>query len=221
MILIISQSNRISKDISEIFHYMSVLSYGTTPKEALSEISTLYKAVLIIEPSLFPDINDYIRRIRAYNTAIPIYAISADEYKANANIFDYVYSETVFSTTVAVDLIERLNSTNKAKVGMYKLAGFDASYNSIGVSYFFDNLNITKTEAMILRYLIRSYPLPQVAKQILKYSFKHSRAPEEYSIKTHISSMNKKFSSLTGRKMIELIPSKGYIIITPEPKYNL
>lgn len=221
MILIISRNNRIAKDITEIFHYMGVLSYGTTPNEALSEISTLYKAILILEPSLFPDINDYVKRIRAYNTYIPIYAISADEYTPKVNLLDYVYSKTVFSTSVAVDLIERLNSSSNAKIGMYKLAGFDASYNSIGVTYFFDSFNITKTEMMILRYLIRCYPLPQNAKQILKYSFKHSRVPEEHSIKTHISSMNKKFTDLTGRKMIELIPSKGYIIITPEPKYNL
>ena len=221
MILIISPSNRIAKDISEIFHYMSILSYGTTPKEGLSEISTLYKAVLIAEPSSFADIKDYTKRIHAYSSALPVYAITQNEYEQTDEIFDFVYSKTVFSTTVAVDIVNRLNAEHNAKVGMYKLAGFDASYNILGVSYFFDSIKLTKTESMILRYLIRCYPLPQNAKDILKYSFKHSRAPEEYSIKTHISSMNKKFFSLTGRKMIELIPSKGYIIITPEPKYNL
>ena len=221
MILIISQSNRIAKDISEIFHYMSVLAYGTTPQEGLSEISTLYKCVLIIEPSTFPDISDYIKRIRSYNSGLPIYALSTDEYNPPFNSFDRVYSNTDFSTPIALKIIDDLNTSNNSKIGIYKLAGIDACFNSIGVSYFYEKLNVTKTEAMILRYLIRCYPLPQKASQILKYSFKHSRAPEEHSIKTHISTINKKFQSLTGRKMIELISGKGYRIITPETKCNL
>ena len=218
MILIISQSNRTAKDISEIFHYMSILSYGTTPKEGLSEISTIYKAIIIIEPSSFPDIFDYLRRIRSYSSAIPIYAVSKGEYKTPFEIFDRIYSKKDFSTTLALEMIKDLNNACNAKIGVYKLAGIDASFNSFGVSYFQDKLNLTKTETMILRYLIRCYPLPQKSTQILKYSFKHSRAPEEHSIKTHISIINKKFKILTERKMIELIHGEGYRIITPEPK---
>ena len=69
---------------------------------------------------------------------------------------------------------------------------------------------------MILRYLIRSYPVPQNAERILKYAFKPTRAPEAASIRTHLSIMNKKFEKSIGRKMISLEPHRGYIILTPE-----
>ena len=85
-----------------------------------------------------------------------------------------------------------------------------------GVNYFDTRINFTKTEAMILRYLIRSYPLPKNAESILKYSFRPSRTPEPASIRTHISIMNKKLEAATGRRMIILEPGRGYLITTPE-----
>ena len=71
MLLIISQSKRLAKSVQETFYYMSILSYGATPHEALSEVSGLYRAVLIINPESFPDINDYVLRLKSYNTALP------------------------------------------------------------------------------------------------------------------------------------------------------
>ena len=69
---------------------------------------------------------------------------------------------------------------------------------------------------MILRYLIRKYPLPSSSDEIIKYAFRSTRAPEASSVKTHISLMNKKLESQIGKRMIEFVPKKGYIIITPE-----
>ena len=58
MLLIISQSKKTAKSIADTFYYMSILAYGANPHEALSEISELYRAVLIIKPTEFADIND-------------------------------------------------------------------------------------------------------------------------------------------------------------------
>jgi formyltetrahydrofolate synthetase len=103
-----------------------------------------------------------------------------------------------------------------SKIGTYKLAGFDASADHVGVSYFYTKPPLTKTEAMILRYLICSYPIPQNSDAILRHSFRSSRAPESSSIRTHISSINKKLTKISGRKLIELIPKQGYLIVTPQ-----
>ena len=117
---------------------------------------------------------------------------------------------------MAERIIDYANKNSLAKIGDYYLAGFDASNHTIGVNYFYTKIGLTKTEAMILRYLIRSYPIPQSADKILKYAFKPSRAPEAASIRTHLSLMNKKFESTIGRKMVILEPHRGYIILTPE-----
>ena len=216
MLLIISQSKKIARSISETFHIMSILSYAATPHEALSEISDLYRAVLIINPESFPDINDYVNRIRSYKSDIPIFAKLEDSAPTYySDIFDGCFEKTTFTPALAEKIINHANEKNDAMIGEYYLAGFDASSRTVGVYYFYTKLNLTKTEAMILRFLIRSYPTPQKADAILKYAFKPTRAPEPSSIRTHLSLINKKLDESIGRKLIGFESGRGYIILTP------
>ena len=76
MILIVCESKRIARSVSDTFHYMSILSYGATPYEGLSEISSKYSAVLIINPESLPDVYDYIKRLRSYMGRIPIFGVT-------------------------------------------------------------------------------------------------------------------------------------------------
>ncbi len=219
MLLIISQNKKLARRISESFYLMSILSYATTPHEALAEVSNLYRAALIVEPSGFPDIIDFVNRIKGYNGNLPVFAISDEKYDAITSvIFDGVFSRSSFTPALATKIIEFANKNNRAKIGDYYLAGFDASSHTLGVWYFHTALDLTKTEAMILRFLIRSYPVPQTTENILKYAFRPSRTPEAASIRTHLSLMNKKFEKKTGSKLILLEPHKGYLILTPENK---
>ena len=221
MLLIISQSKKTAKSIAEAFHFMSILSYGTTPHEALSEISDIYRAVLIINPDVFPDIIDYVNRIKSYNSALPVFCVLDKKPEPYYyDVFDGCFNKSSFTPSLAEKIINYANENNRLKIGEYYLAGFDASNHTVGVYYFYTKIPLTKTEAMILRYLIRSYPLPQKAENILKYAFRPSRAPESSSIRTHISLMNKKFEKTIGRKMLSLEPGRGYIILTPEYVFN-
>lgn len=217
MLLIISQNRKIARGVSEAFHFMSILSYGATPHEALSEVSDLYRAVLIINPAAFPDINDYVGRIKSYKSDLPVFAITdSPAPTAYSDIFDGVFTRSQFTPSLAEKIIDFANKHNRARIGDYHLAGFDASSHRLGVHFFHTAIPLTKTEAMILRYLIRSYPTPQRAESIIKYAFRPSHAPEATSIRTHLSLMNKKFEATIGRRMITLEPQKGYIILTPE-----
>ena len=217
MLLIISQSRKLAKSVQETFYYMSILAYGTTPHEALSEVSTVYRAALIINPDSFPDINDYVGRLKSYKSDLPVYALTDNKEKPfYVDIFDGIFTRNSMTPLLASKIISHANDNNRSKIGDYRLAGFDASSHLVGVSYFDRKLNLTKTEAMILRYLLRAYPVPQTAEDIIKYSFKPSRIPESSSIRTHISIMNKKFEASLGKKMIVHAPDKGYLILTPE-----
>lgn len=217
MLLIISQSKKVARSVAETFYYMSILSYGTTPHEALSEVSNLYRAALIINPEGFPDIIDYVNRIRSYKSDLPIFAILDGEAPpVYDDIFDACFTKPSFTPALAEKIITYANKYNRARIGDYYLAGFDASSSMIGVYYFHTKVDLTKTEAMILRYLIRAYPLPQRADKILKYAFKPSRTPEPSSIRTHLSLMNKKFEASIGRRMIGFEPGRGYVVLTPE-----
>ena len=217
MLLIVSQSKRVAKSVQETFHYMSILSYGATPHEALSEVSDRYRAILILNPDGFPDIMDYVNRLRSYRSDIPIFAIlDKDAPHHYPDIFDGCFTKPAFTPALAEKIINYANDRNQARIGDYYLAGFDASSSTIGVYYFYTKLNLTKTEAMILRYLIRSYPIPQKADNIIKYAFRPSRKPESASIRTHLSLMNKKLEAAIGKKMIGFESGRGYIILTLE-----
>ena len=217
MLLIISQNKKLARSVAETFHYMSILSYAATPHEGLSEVSSIYRAVLIISPTSFPDINDYVGRIKSYRSDIPVFAITEDSPPSYyPDIFDGIFTKSTFTPSLAQKIINYANENNRARIGDYFLSGFDASSDSVGVHFFNTKVDLTKTEAMILRYLIVSYPQPQKAESILKYAFKPGRAPEAASIRTHLSIMNKKMEASIGRKMITLEPHKGYLILTPE-----
>jgi hypothetical protein len=196
---------------------MSILAYAATHREALSEVSDLYRAALILNPERFPDIMDYVRRIKSYRSDIPIFALTtANPPPYYPEIFDGCFTLPTFTPALATHITQYANENNRAKIGDYYLAGFNASSHNLGVNYFYDKVTLTKTETMILRYLIRKYPLTASSEEIIKYAFRSTRAPETSSVKTHISLMNKKFESQIGKRMIEFIPKQGYIIITPE-----
>lgn len=217
MLLIINPSKKITRSVSETFYYMGILSYGATPTEGLSEISALYRAVLIISPEDFPDVSDYVKRLKAYKADIPIFAVCGKENSyIFADIFDEVFAKPTFSASLAERIISHANKRKFARIGDYRLAGLDASADFPVPLYFDSKVRLTKTETMILRYLIRSYPLPVNSTNILKYAFRPSRAPESASVRTHISIINKKFEDQAQRRMITLIPHEGYMILTPE-----
>ena len=217
MLLIISQNKSASRSIAETFYYMSILAHGANPHEGLSEISNLYRAVLILNPDAFPDIIDYVNRLKSYQSNIPIFALTdKPQPLVYSDIFEKCFMMPNFTPALAQKIISYANENNRARIGDYRLAGFDASNDVLGVSYFYDKVSFTKTEAMILRYLIRSYPNPSSPEDIIKYAFKASKSPEPSSIKTHISVMNNKLEAVTGKRMLGRITQSGYVILTPE-----
>lgn len=217
MLLIICQQKKTARSISETFYYMSMLSYAATPAEALSEVCDDYRAALILNPERFPDISDYVRRLMSYKSNLPIFALtSQDPSSLPKNLFDHIFTVSQFTPAIAKKMVSYCNKHFYAKIGDYYLAGFNASSNIVGAEYFDTPIKLTRTETMILRYLMRTYPIPRDASSILKYAFRHSKSPEPSSIRTHISIMNKKFMEQYGRKMIAHEGNDGYRIITPE-----
>lgn len=217
MVLIVNRSKRLAASISEIFHYMGILSRTATPSEALSELSCLYRAVLVIEPSTLPDPEDYVNRLRAYSSSTPIFSVSNNGAKDSyATLFDASFKLAISSAILASKMADYSKAHGLSYIGDYRLAGINACCDRPFVDYFGRDIGLTKTEAMIVRYFIRSYPNFQSAEDVLKYAFKPSRHPEVSSIKTHISLINKKFRALEGRNLIFMSAGEGYQILTPE-----
>ena len=90
MVLIVSQCLKKAVEMSHTFYYMNILSYPCTPSKAKQEFSTLYNAVLVVEPDELPDTEDFVKKMRAQATA-PIFAIAKD-YKncKHAHVFTFL-----------------------------------------------------------------------------------------------------------------------------------
>ena len=108
----------------------------------------------------------------------------------------------------------------KRAIGSYSLAGIDAGCDLRLPTYFDKEIPLTKTETMILRYLIRIYPRKAKAVEILCHAFKSGRDPEVASVRTHISVMNKKFKKEFGKNLISSFEGGGYTVLTPEYSEN-
>jgi len=215
MILIINKSKKDARDLAEMFHYMGALAHGTVPTDALSEISTLYSAVIIMNPDFLPSKEDYCTRLRSY-ASIPIFALTDSYDPHDSIIFDGIMKPGTYASRI-LDFISEYSIQHSTKTpGTYKLAGIDASIYLNIPMYFNKALPFTKTETMILRTLITMYPTPTSAKDILKYAFRQSKVPELSNIRTHISVMNKKFREIAERNIITLSIGEGYLVQTPK-----
>lgn len=216
MVLIIHQSKSKARAISDIFYYMGIVSYAATPVEALTEISGLYRAVVVLDPEKLSDAESFVEKLRSYGTRIPVFAISDSGSAHISAIFDGVYPSDIYSSKLVEQIVRYQAARDLPLTSQYALAGIDASCSSECVFVFDNPMDLTKTETMILRYLIASYPVPKDARSILKYAFKPLRKPEEASIRTHVSVMNRKMREMRGRNLFCSVAGKGYVVSAPE-----
>lgn len=213
MILIISKSRKEALSISDALFFMGNLSVAATPSEALSEISTVFRAAVIVNPDSLADSKEYVERLHSYVSEIPVFALGATK---NAEVFNKNLPPDTSTPQLISEIYEYTLENDLPVPGTYRLAGFDLSSYLKTPVYFFTGLPITRTEAMLARTLIRFYPMPLKADQIIKYAFRQSRLPSAASIRTHISIINRKFRKISGRNMIQMINGNGYVILTPE-----
>ena len=219
MILIIDKSLKDARVVSDIFHYMGVLAYAVTPEYALREISNRYTAVLICDPEELCEPEFLVKNLKELSLNVPIFAIcqNAEDLRVrNPRIyflFQRVFSDNTFSSSVYHEIIKYQLENDKPMLGEYLLAGIDVS-SAASPTLSGKPIKLTKTETMILRYIIRSYPIPASAKDILKYAFKPSRTPEISNIRTHISAINRKLREINDLVCIVSEPRSGYIIPT-------
>lgn len=217
MVMIVHRKRLAARTVSDLFYYMNILSRPLIPSEAFSEISLMYRAVIVLDPETLPEPREFVTRLKSYASTVPVFAVGDNlaGFK-ELDAFDGHFKYSCFSARLAWYMANHCKKNKLPCLGEYKGAGLNATCDLENVKYFNDDLILTKTEAMIVRLMIRAYPLPMKAADILKYSFKQSRLPEPSSVRTHISSINSKFRALAGRKLIVMLKDEGYTLLTPE-----
>lgn len=218
MLLVIHKNQSSADTVSDIFNFMGILSYGTTPEHLMSVLSNRYRAVLFVHPERISAIKEIVQLVKSFSLDAPVFAISKKERYDFTDkpdiysLFDKVLPDGSLSSKLIYEILTYQNEAGRVPIGTYRLAGIDVSVNKSQSTYFDEPVNLTKTEAMILRFLIASYPIAQNTREILKYSFKRGKTPEPSSIRTHVSSINKKFTEVAKKRIISREHGKGYTI---------
>lgn len=210
MLLIIDTQKRNADALARAVSYTGILSKGISPSELSSEISALYRAVLINNPMQLADSADFFKRIKKLLRGVPIFAICNDTYIQEHCIeLDGVFGTDATVSDITRGIIEKSRAMGVYTVGDYRIGGLDASCTKSEAEYFYRKIPLTATENMILRILIRSYPAPLSTDDIRRNVFPASRRPEQSAVRTHICSVNRKFFTAFGKKLITPTPN-GY-----------
>lgn len=201
MIAIIDNDRLRRQSICEMLHYMGILSVGA--ESAACEKLPLHCSALLfasegaIDTS---DIND--------ECDIPRYAVSGYYVPGVRACFSSGEPIAEVISAIKADMRHR----GERCIGEYTLGALNASAELGGVSYLGKPVKLTRTEAMVLRYLILTYPQAASAEDILKYAFRAARLPEVSSVRTHVSIMNKKFKGAAGEALIVPSDPSGYVL---------
>ncbi len=216
MILVVSKGKKEAERYAEAFNIMGYLSLAVTGAESANKLSPIFRAIIVINPDNIPSLDSLIYH-NSISVKIPVFAIGETEETR----FAEKYKSNITPAAIIKKITRYLVINDKPQIGKYKCAGFNASAELIVPFYFDIPLKFTKTEKMILAYLARIYPIPVSTTDIIRNAIRPSRTPEPSSVRTHISSMNKKFREIKNRPIIEFYNGKGYMIITPEPKHEI
>lgn len=217
MILTVDRKLGAGEAVADMFRYMGVLSRTVKPQNAAAEISLRYRAVLLPNPQTIIDLPDFIGRFRSFCGDVPIFAFWDDKEKLPPDeLFDRTLCREETASSVLASMRELAQSTHRPLPGDYYLSGIDASVLQRGVFFFDRPLSLTRTEAMLLRFLIRSYPIGVTAEEILSVLFRPSARPEASDVRTHIFGINRKFRRMEGRPLIFMTRGVGYRILTAE-----
>ena len=218
MILITGKRRAYARLIADYINRLGIICYPTSLSNAPKEICPMYRLIIVTEPDRENVTDEYLTSLRRSAFGCPIVALYQGEVDQGETRFDALYSDRTFSAKLVTRLIQLLKEKELPCIGDYRLAGINASATSGGVTYFEEAIDLSRTEAMILRFLMRSYPKPKKSETIVKYIYPPTKRPDPSTIRTHICKINKKFKDAFGNCIITSPIGTGYLINTPEIK---
>lgn len=212
MILVISNSQKKANILADMFRYMGILSIATTPYKALSRMAPVYRAAIIINPEELPDYKDYVDRLQSYSPQTPAFAMTSENQILADGIFDGRISSTAYAASILKQLVDFSSAMRLHPPGDYKNFLINLSPNQPTPIILGKRINLTKTECMVLRYLMQTHPQPAKPEEIISHVYNPSKAPNESNIRTYISVINQKATKALGWKIIRSVPKEGYTI---------
>lgn len=213
MLMIISNASEEANRLAETFSRMGLLAVGMTAEEALGEPMASYAAILLAFTSGAAEATGAreLEALFAKNACTPPLFALGDAPNLPLAL-EGAYPRAAYAPSILSDMTERLAAKGRRKLGAYRLGELDASAELPTPALRGEPLPLTRTETMIVRALLRAYPMALSAERILRYAFRQSRLPCPASIRTHVSIINKKCRINEGRNIIASKNECGYVI---------
>ena len=212
MLLVIDTNMKNANAVTNILRYMGLLAYPTTPHHALTEFSNLYSAVVIINPVKFPDIQDYVKRLKSFDERMMLFSIS-DKENPFPELFTLNFKNNIYSRTFANAIIQYSIKNSSRTIGCYRTSELNVVAGMEEAIYNGKSIPFSKMELRVVRFLLHTNPKPQMTDTIIKYIYPANKRPEHSGLRTHISHINEKFRNVTGRNLIEMKPKEGYHLL--------
>ena len=159
MILIVDKIQSRAAIASDMLYYMGILSCPITPDKALAEINNRYRAVLIMNPEQIDKVDELAISVRRFSLGAKIFAISqSSEINSSLHgLFDKTFAAGGLNADVVSEIIRFGAPGHTCRIGTYRALGIDASISLDSVRFFDTDIHFTRTETMIIRYLILRY----------------------------------------------------------------
>ncbi len=210
MILIIDNDKSTAQGLCNMFYFMGYLCRAIRPCELQATISQKYRAVVLTEPSRPDAILELVATVRRYAGAIPIFACEGAGRADGAAHGVVSFPRTVYASELSDRILSYCRQHGHPTPGEYVSGALDASIDKV-TTYRDQAVCFTKTENMIVRFVIRSASSPVKPQDILKNAFRPTHLPEISNVRTHISLINRKFRELFGENLISSTPY-GYTL---------
>ena len=177
MLLIRDKSKANAKKFADTLYYSGMPALAVTPREAVFRLGTEFCAIILLSPNSLADLSDFVSRLRDSALATPIFALFENPAVfESSRLFDAVYKNGYVSELI--DNIRDYCRAHALKVpGDFRIAGIDVSISLREASYLWRDISLTKTEKMILRVFIATYPRALSAREVLSLAFKKSKVP--------------------------------------------
>lgn len=210
MLLILSNDKQSAETVCNIFYYLGIISYSEIYNSVKPEDVRQSTAVLMLHFGT-PESLAFSRNAQESFADKPLFACSEiNPYGTEiSNMNIQVFPNTLSFPEIASILI----TDNRCRLGKYEAAGVCADRVNLHATVDGKELQLTKTELMIVRYLCATYPRRQRAERIRAFCWRSAKMPEISNVRTHISVINSKAKKAIGRHLISSGIKCGYVLM--------
>ena len=208
MILVINDDLELCDSITDMFRLHGIPCYGAKLDESTKEPANLYSLVLLPEPFSYCEIAKIIKTIKERFCSLPICKVGIPRL-GDEKLFDTVIYPKGARGGVLSGIVNMVLSA--FNIGKYNADNLrlptDEKIAYLG-SY---KINLTKTEGLLLRCIMRSANTGAKKEDLLKYCYRRGSYTELSAIRTHICSINKKCEAICGQKLVCSEKQRYYI----------